>query len=150
MGEWDTASPRAEELPHMEFNVSRVFIHPAFNISNLHNSIAILRLRQNVPLGFFPTIGTACLPSKFGQCFFNNVPQIFIKFEEYFKVYYVCSETVMFFYSETSLLVPTWPPPRKLITLKICCYLTETPILNLRCFVAGTNSHCYEMIAIKR
>lgn len=70
MGDWDTSSPKAEPLPHMEFNVSRVIIHPKYNSSNLQNSIAILRLAQSVPLGRFPSVGTACLPRKCFLVFF--------------------------------------------------------------------------------
>lgn len=65
MGDWDTSSPKAESLPHMEFNVSRVIVHPKYNSANLQNSIAVLRLAQSVPLGRFPTVATACLPRKY-------------------------------------------------------------------------------------
>lgn len=61
LGEWDTRNTN-EPLPDREFGVSRIFIHPAFNILNSKNNIAIVRLSSNVNLGEFPTIGTGCLP----------------------------------------------------------------------------------------
>lgn len=62
MGEWD-ASSSTEPIPAQEFQVSRIFIHPQFTVSNLRNDIAILRLATPVPLGQVPTITTACIPS---------------------------------------------------------------------------------------
>jgi hypothetical protein len=61
MGEWSMASTQ-EIIPHQEFLVSDVVIHPNFNSTTMANNIAILKLSQNVPLGAVPTIGTACLP----------------------------------------------------------------------------------------
>lgn len=63
MGEWSIGST-AQPIASREFNVIRIFIHPQYNSQNLANSIAILRLSPNVPLGAVPTIGTACLSSK--------------------------------------------------------------------------------------
>lgn len=64
LGEWDT-STRNELLPFMELNVSRVTLHEGYVASTLKNSIAMLRLDSNVPLGRFPTIAPACLPGWF-------------------------------------------------------------------------------------
>jgi secreted trypsin-like serine protease len=63
LGEWDAANIN-EPLPFQEFNVARIFVHPQFSSSTLANSIAILRLASNVPLGQTPTITTACLTGK--------------------------------------------------------------------------------------
>jgi hypothetical protein len=60
MGEWNIGSTSAPITPR-EFNVVRIFVHPQYNSQSLANSIAILRLSPNVPLGAVPTIGTACL-----------------------------------------------------------------------------------------
>jgi hypothetical protein len=60
MGDWDT-SVRTEPIPSMEFNVSRVVVHPQYSSINLHNNIAIMKLSSAVPLGLFPTISIACL-----------------------------------------------------------------------------------------
>lgn len=60
MGEWD-AFTTSEPIPFQEFNVARVFVHPQYSSTTLANSIAILRLSTNVPLGQVPTITTACL-----------------------------------------------------------------------------------------
>lgn len=64
MGDWDT-STRSEPIPFMEFNVSRVIVHPRYTSINLQNNIAIMKLSSAVPLGLFPTISTACLPGIF-------------------------------------------------------------------------------------
>lgn len=42
MGDWDTAT-RNEVIPYMEFNVSKIFIHPKYTAINLRNDIAVLR-----------------------------------------------------------------------------------------------------------
>ncbi|CAG9810172.1 unnamed protein product [Chironomus riparius] len=62
LGDWDAASP-SEPLDAIERNVT-IHIHPGFNLKNLRNDIAILRLNSLVPLGQYPTIGTVCLPRK--------------------------------------------------------------------------------------
>ncbi|XP_031630000.1 phenoloxidase-activating factor 2-like [Contarinia nasturtii] len=61
MGEWNAAGD-TEPLPAQEFVVSKIFVHPSFNPTNLMNDVAILRLTVAVPLGQLPTITTACLP----------------------------------------------------------------------------------------
>lgn len=43
--------------------MTRIFIHPLFQSSSLINSVAILRVTPNVPLGQLPTISTGCLPA---------------------------------------------------------------------------------------
>lgn len=48
----------------MEFNVSRVVVHPRYSSINLQNNIAIMKLSSAVPLGLFPSISTACLGCK--------------------------------------------------------------------------------------
>jgi hypothetical protein len=61
-GEWDFRNNN-EMLPDEDFNVSSIRVHPQFDNRTARNNIAIFRLSQNVDLGEFPTIGTACLPS---------------------------------------------------------------------------------------
>lgn len=61
MGEWNAAGD-TEPLPAQEYLVSKIFIHPTFNPTNLMNDVAILRLNIAVNLGQLPTITTACLP----------------------------------------------------------------------------------------
>lgn len=63
MGEWIIGSTNVP-IPPREFNVIRIFMHPQYNAQSLANSIAIMRLSPNVPLGLTPTIATACLSSK--------------------------------------------------------------------------------------
>lgn len=50
MGEWD-ASSNTEPIQAQEFQVSRIFIHPQFQASNLRNDVALLRLASPVQLG---------------------------------------------------------------------------------------------------
>jgi secreted trypsin-like serine protease len=84
MGEWD-ASNNNEPIPFYEYNVARIFVHPSYSSSSLINSIAILRLSSNVPLGQVPTITTGCLTrtqisgmrcwvAGWGSASFNTVP----------------------------------------------------------------------------
>jgi secreted trypsin-like serine protease len=61
MGEWDAQN--SELFPSQEYSVSRIFVHPSYSSVTLSNSIAILRLSPNVPLGQLPTITTGCLSS---------------------------------------------------------------------------------------
>lgn len=63
MGEWDAFTTN-EPIPYQEFTVGRIFVHPQYASSTLANSIAILRLNSNVPLGQVPTITTACLSGR--------------------------------------------------------------------------------------
>lgn len=72
MGEWNIGASNQPITP-IEFNVIRIFIHPQYNSQSLANSIAILRVSPNVPLGAVPTIGTACLSSikkSIDRCYF--------------------------------------------------------------------------------
>jgi kallikrein len=48
-------------MEYKEYNAERIILHPKFNNQSLQNTIAIIRLRRDVPLGRFPTITTACL-----------------------------------------------------------------------------------------
>lgn len=64
MGDWDT-STRNEPIPYMEFNVSRVVVHPRYNSINLQNNIAVMKLSSAVPLGLYPTISITCLPGTY-------------------------------------------------------------------------------------
>ncbi|GIY81521.1 phenoloxidase-activating factor 1 [Caerostris extrusa] len=59
LGEWDTQV--AENiLPHEDFGVEEIMIHPGYRFTNLHNDIAVVRLNRTVI--FKPHIDTACLP----------------------------------------------------------------------------------------
>lgn len=62
MGEWNIGST-TQPIPPREFSAQRIFMHPQFNSQTLANSIAIIRVTPNVPLGAVPTIATACLSS---------------------------------------------------------------------------------------
>lgn len=59
LGEWDT-NRMTEFMPHEDYPVAEVIIHPGFNPKNLHNDIAIVKLAKEVT--FKPNIDTACLP----------------------------------------------------------------------------------------
>ncbi|CAG9807302.1 unnamed protein product [Chironomus riparius] len=70
LGEWNLA-PATEPITPIEFNVVRIFIHPQFNSQSIANSIAILRVSPDVPLGQTPTITTGCLSTNYitgGRC----------------------------------------------------------------------------------
>ncbi|XP_055385061.1 transmembrane protease serine 9-like [Condylostylus longicornis] len=60
LGEWN-AGANNEPIPPQDYTVSRVFINPSFNSSNLYADTALLRLSSIVPLGTTTTIGTVCL-----------------------------------------------------------------------------------------
>ncbi|XP_054724976.1 phenoloxidase-activating factor 2-like [Uloborus diversus] len=59
LGEWDTQNTE-EFLPHEDFEVAQIIIHPEYRSNNLFNDIAILKLKTKVV--FKPHIDTACLP----------------------------------------------------------------------------------------
>lgn len=60
LGEWDTQKT-TEFLPHEDYLVERVLIHPKFNPNNLWNDIALLKLDR--PVNFKPNIDSVCLPT---------------------------------------------------------------------------------------
>ena len=60
LGEWDTQKTD-EFLPHEDYDVSQILIHPSFNSKNLWNDIAILRVDREIY--FKPNIDSICLPS---------------------------------------------------------------------------------------
>jgi hypothetical protein len=55
LGEWDASSLNQVITPQ-EYQVARIFIHPQYTVTNLRNSIAILRLSTPVTLGTTPSI----------------------------------------------------------------------------------------------
>lgn len=59
LGEWDTQS-ESEFMPHEDFTVDSIIMHPEYRKNNLHNDIAILRVDKEVI--FKGHIDTACLP----------------------------------------------------------------------------------------
>ncbi|XP_074594817.1 phenoloxidase-activating factor 2-like [Brevipalpus obovatus] len=59
LGEWDT-NRMTEFMPHEDYPVAEVIIHPSFNPKNLHNDIAIVKLAREVT--FKPNIDSVCLP----------------------------------------------------------------------------------------
>lgn len=63
MGDWDTSSTD-EPLGYIERNVETVMFHPQYMPASLKNTIALLKLETRMPIGRYPTIGTACLPRK--------------------------------------------------------------------------------------
>lgn len=66
LGEWD-ASSYSEKYPYREYSVSRVDIHPNFNISILANDIAIITLDQSVSFTKLTHITPARLPENFSN-----------------------------------------------------------------------------------
>jgi len=61
LGEYDV-STTAEPLPHQEFNVSGIHIHPKFNNATLLNDIALLKLDR--PATRRQNIDVVCIPSQ--------------------------------------------------------------------------------------
>ncbi|KAG5668604.1 hypothetical protein PVAND_016540 [Polypedilum vanderplanki] len=59
LGDWTIGA--SQPIPAREFTVIRVFVNSLYNSQSLANSIAILRVSPNVPIGLTPTIGAACL-----------------------------------------------------------------------------------------
>lgn len=59
LGEWDTQNTD-EFLPHEDYEVEEVIVHPQYRSNNLFNDIAILKLDADVK--YKPHIDTACLP----------------------------------------------------------------------------------------
>ncbi|GIY11092.1 phenoloxidase-activating factor 1 [Caerostris darwini] len=59
LGEWDTQVAE-NVLPHEDFGVEEIMIHPGYRFTNLHNDIAVVRLNRTVI--FKPHIDTVCLP----------------------------------------------------------------------------------------
>ena len=60
LGEWQVNSD-AESLPHVDVNISSIYIHPKFNNRSLQNNLAIVEL--NIPVEYNFHINTICLPS---------------------------------------------------------------------------------------
>ena len=59
LGEWDT-QVTDEFMPHEDYNVAEIILHPQYRSSNLFNDVALLRLDRDVV--FKPHIDTVCLP----------------------------------------------------------------------------------------
>ena len=59
MGEWDTQQIN-EFLPHEDYELEQIILHPQYNKKNFWNDLAILRLDRKVE--FRPNIDTICLP----------------------------------------------------------------------------------------
>ena len=53
---------------HQEIAVQEIKLHERFNINNLHNDVALLRLSRPVNFKAFPHIGPVCIPEQ-GQLF---------------------------------------------------------------------------------
>lgn len=62
MGEWNAANLN-EPIPAEDVAVLNVFIYPNFNIANLQNDVAILKLSTPISLTSRSTVGTICLPN---------------------------------------------------------------------------------------
>jgi len=60
LGEWDTQKTD-EFLPHEDYDVTQVMLHPSFNSKNLWNDIALLRVDREII--FRPNVDSVCLPS---------------------------------------------------------------------------------------
>lgn len=64
-GEWNLQANETFPMLEIEVDDKDVVIHPEFkSLKNLKNNIAILRLKETVRLGPYPTITPICLPSK--------------------------------------------------------------------------------------
>uniref|UniRef100_A0A6A7G1G7 Serine proteinase stubble-like n=1 Tax=Hirondellea gigas TaxID=1518452 RepID=A0A6A7G1G7_9CRUS len=74
LGEWDTRD-KIEFYPHVEFEVSGVYIHPEFYEGNLENDIALIRTLTRVEYSKYPHISPACLPTS-GASFTGQVCRI--------------------------------------------------------------------------
>lgn len=59
LGEWDTQNTD-EFMPHEDYGVAEIKIHPMYKKNNLFNDIAVVKLNKDVK--FKPNIDTACLP----------------------------------------------------------------------------------------
>ena len=60
LGEWDTQTTK-EFLPHEDYKVVSIAIHPSFKEGSLWNDIALLKLDHKVE--FKPHIDSICLPN---------------------------------------------------------------------------------------
>ena len=60
LGEWDTQTTD-EFLPHEDYKVKSIAIHPAFREGSLWNDVALLKLDRKVE--FKPHIDSICLPN---------------------------------------------------------------------------------------
>ena len=60
LGEWDTQTTN-EFLPHEDYKVVSIVVHPAFRNASLWNDIALLKLDRKVE--FKPHIDSICLPN---------------------------------------------------------------------------------------
>ena len=64
LGEWDVNND-SEFYSHVEFDVSRIFVHENFYSGNLYNDIAMVRLNGYVDYQRDRHISPVCLPDKF-------------------------------------------------------------------------------------
>ncbi|CAL4065918.1 unnamed protein product [Meganyctiphanes norvegica] len=60
LGEWKV-NTFDEPLPYVDSMVASITIHPKYNSRNLHNDIALLELKEPVPLQYH--VNSICLPS---------------------------------------------------------------------------------------
>ncbi|ODN00518.1 Serine protease 44 [Orchesella cincta] len=63
LGEWN-AKEDDEPYKNVEVPIESVLIHPGFNIDNLQNDIALVKLAKPVDTKAYPHIEAACLPQK--------------------------------------------------------------------------------------
>ncbi|CAL8129609.1 unnamed protein product [Orchesella dallaii] len=63
LGEWN-AKEDDEPYKNVEVPIESVLIHPGFNLDNLQNDVALVRLAKPVDIKSYPHIEAACLPQK--------------------------------------------------------------------------------------
>lgn len=61
LGEWDVRD-KSEFYPHVEYDVTGMYVHPEFYEGNLENDVALMRLKGRVDNTLYPHIGPVCLP----------------------------------------------------------------------------------------
>ncbi|XP_037081364.1 uncharacterized protein LOC119102112 [Pollicipes pollicipes] len=66
LGEWDV-NHETEFYPHVEKDVSGIYIHPEFYGGNLHNDIAILKLASPVDTVYNLHVGPVCIPPQYAD-----------------------------------------------------------------------------------
>ncbi|KAF0312328.1 Phenoloxidase-activating factor 2 [Amphibalanus amphitrite] len=66
LGEWDV-NHETEFYPHVEKDVSGIYIHPEFYGGNLYNDIALLKLASPVNVQYNLHIGPVCIPPQYAD-----------------------------------------------------------------------------------
>ncbi|XP_048511303.1 phenoloxidase-activating factor 2 [Athalia rosae] len=62
LGDWNGQAV-TEMYPYQDYDVQKMSIHPEFNVTNLQNDVAVIRLAMTVPVATSPGISTICPPT---------------------------------------------------------------------------------------